>query len=432
MSENNWYETTGWYEPLKGDGKKSSLPGKKSYPHSKRGWTRARAIGLVVLIIALIVGTSLAFATPRKDYFTFSWDTDGFSDTLPENWEDFFAEYYDPVENPINQSNIARTEEEIDFTLKLESKADEVLTLQELYKQCEESITAIYGYVDGEDGYFWGTGVVLSEDGLILTNAHIISDCDSASVKLSDNSEYDALLVGTDTTSDLAVLKIEATGLKPAIFGSSSELKVGDNVAAIGNPLGESFRSTLTDGIISAIERGINMNGYSMTLLQTNTALNEGNSGGALFNMYGQVVGITNMKMSSAYSSIEGMGFAIPSSTVKNVVNALVKDGEVRGRPSLGIVIGGIPKEAQEHYGLPEGLYVTEVREHSDAYHQGMRAGDVIIRVNFEKAESADQVNAIKNTLEVGDVMIFEVWRDGEILEFEIMLMDTNDVYADK
>jgi len=431
MSENNWYETTGWYEPLKSDGKKSSFPRKKSYPHSKRGWTRARAIGLVVLIIALIVGTSLAFATPRKDYFTFSWDTDDFSDTLPENWEDFFAEYYDPVENPIKQSNIEKTEEEIDFTLKLESKTDEILTLQELYKQCEESITAIYGYVNGEDGYFWGTGVVLSEDGLILTNAHIISDCDSASVKLSDNSEYDALLVGTDTTSDLAVLKIDAAGLKPAIFGSSSELAVGDKVAAIGNPLGESFRSTLTDGIISAIERGINMDGYSMTLLQTNTALNEGNSGGALFNMYGQVVGITNMKMSSAYSSIEGMGFAIPSSTVKNVVNSLVKHGEVRGRPSLGIVIGSIPKEAQEHYGLPDGLYVTEVRENSDAARQGMEAGDVITKVNFEKAESADQVNAIKNTLEVGDVMIFEVWRDGEIMEFEVMLMDTNDVYAE-
>ena len=173
------------------------------------------------------------------------------------------------------------------------------------------------------------------------------------------------------------------------------------------------------------------MNGYSMTLLQTNTALNEGNSGGALFNMYGQVVGITNMKMTSAYSSIEGMGFAIPSSTVRSVVNSLVKDGEVRGRPSLGIVIGSIPDEAKEHYGLPDGLYVTEVREHSDAYHQGMRAGDVITKVNFEPAESADQVNAIKNTLEVGDIMIFEVWRDGEILEFEVMLMDTNDVYAE-
>ena len=431
MSDNNWYETTGWYEPLKGNDSAKLLPAKKTYPRGKRGWTRARAIGLVVLMIALIVGSSLAFAKPRQDYFTFSWGTDDFSDALPDNREDFFDEYYDPVENPIGDSNIEKLEEKLDFSLKLESKTEDALSLQEIYSRCEESITAIYGYVEGEDGYFWGTGVVLSEDGLILTNAHIISGCDSATVKLSDDTEYEALLVGADTTSDLAVLKIEAEGLRPAVFGLSSELEVGDSVAAIGNPLGESFRSTLTDGIISAIERGINMNGYSMTLLQTNTALNEGNSGGALFNMYGQVVGITNMKMSSAYSSIEGMGFAIPSSTVKSVVNALVKDGEVRGRPSLGIVIGGIPQEAKEHYDLPDGLYVSEVREHSDAYHQGMRAGDVVTKVNFEPAESAEQINAIKNTLEVGDIMIFEVWRDGEILEFEVMLMDTNDVYAD-
>ena len=173
------------------------------------------------------------------------------------------------------------------------------------------------------------------------------------------------------------------------------------------------------------------MNGYSMTLLQTNTALNEGNSGGALFNMYGQVVGITNMKMSSAYSSIEGMGFAIPSSTVKTVVNSLVSYGEVRGRPSLGIVICSIPGDVREHYELPEGLYVSEVSENSDAARQGMKAGDIITKVNFEPAESAEQINKIKNTLEVGDIMIFEVWRDGEIMEFEIVLMDTNDVYKD-
>ena len=431
MSENNWYETQGWYEPQQGSGNSKLLPAKKAHSRSKKGWTRARVIGLVVVMIALIVGTSLAFATPRQNYFSFSWGVDTPSEELPENWEDFFDGYCEPVESPITESNIEKFEEKLDFQLSLEHSSDQLLSLQQLYDQCEQSITAIYGYVDGEDGYFWGTGVVLSEDGLILTNAHIISDCDSATVKLSDDTEYEALLVGADTTSDLAVLKIDAEGLKPAVFGARSALQVGDSVAAIGNPLGESFRSTLTNGIISAIERGINMNGYSMTLLQTNTALNEGNSGGALFNMYGQVVGITNMKMSSAYSSIEGMGFAIPSSTVKTVVNSLVSYGEVRGRPSLGIVIGGIPGDVREHYELPEGLYVSEVRENSDAARQGMKAGDIITKVNFEPAESAEQINKIKNTLEVGDIMIFEVWRDGEILEFEIVLMDTNDVYKD-
>ena len=201
---------------------------------------------------------------------------------------------------------------------------------------------------DGQSGYNWGTGVILSADGLILTNTHVIEGCDSAKVTLFDDREFEAKLIGADTISDIAVLKIEAAGLPAAEFGESGSLVVGDPVAAIGNPLGETFRSTLTDGIISAIERGISYKGRTMTLLQTNTALNEGNSGGALFNMYGQVVGITNMKMMSSYSSIEGIGFAIPSATVREVVNSIVRFGEVRGRPSIGITVGAIPPGGHE------------------------------------------------------------------------------------
>ena len=174
-------------------------------------------------------------------------------------------------------------------------------------------------------GYNWGTGVVLSSDGLVLTNTHVIGDCDSAEVVLQGEDRYDAVLVGADTISDLAVLKIEKDGLTPAEFGDSTHLSVGDKVAAIGNPLGDEFTRTLTDGIVSAIDRDISYNGRNMALIQTNAALNEGNSGGALFNMHGQVVGITNMKMMSSFSSIEGIGFAIPSSTVKKVVASLVE-----------------------------------------------------------------------------------------------------------
>ena len=148
---------------------------------------------------------------------------------------------------------------------------------------------------------------------------------------------------------------------------------MGDKVAAIGNPLGETFRMTLTDGIISAIERGISYNGHSMTLLQTNTAINEGNSGGALFNMYGQVIGVTNMKMMSSYSSIEGIGFAIPSSTVATVVDSLVKYGEVIGRAAIGITVGPVPQNAMSYYSLPEGLYVSAVNENSDAAAKGIK-----------------------------------------------------------
>ena len=234
----------------------------------------------------------------------------------------------------------------------------------------------------------------------------------------------------TDAISDIALLKIDAEGLVTAELGESSNLRVGDRVAAIGNPLGEDFRNTLTDGIVSAIERGMNYQGRSMTLLQTNTAINEGNSGGALFNLYGQVVGITNMKMMSSYSSIEGIGFAIPSTVACNVVNALLKDGEVKGRPAIGITVGSIPQNAKDKYELPNGLYVSDVSEGSDAKTQGIMPGDIVLAVNGTEVRTTEDITKIKDELQVGDTMTLTIWRDGETMEIIITLVDTNDVYS--
>ncbi len=441
MNNDNWYNTDscGWYEPMHGENSTTQAPVARK---KKSGWTKTRVWGLVILILVLIVGSSLVFARHSSVSLSWnnngekgSWSSDGDSDSssvddLPDSKEDFFDSYYTSTEDDsATEINIPTVTLESDFSLELQSAEGDTLELNELYERCAPSIVAIYGYIDGETGYYWGTGVVLSEDGLILTNTHVIDGCDSATVKLNDDSEYEAQLVGADSISDIAILKIDASGLTPAEFGESSQLAVGDKVAAIGNPLGETFRATMTDGIISAIERGINYKGRSMTLLQTNTALNEGNSGGALFNMYGQVIGITNMKMMSSYSSIEGIGFAIPTSTVKTVVNSLLQYGEVKGRPSIGITVGAIPEYARDKYDIPEGLYVSAVQENSDAARQGIQVGDIITAVNYQAVTTTDEVNEIKNTLEVGDLMIFTIWRDGETFDVEVALMETNDLY---
>ncbi len=274
-----------------------------------------------------------------------------------------------------------------------------------------------------------GSGFILTQDGYILTNYHVIESSDSIKVTTYDGTSYDAQLIGYDESNDIAVLKIDASDLAPVVLGDSDTVNVGDSVVAIGNPLGE-LTFSLTAGAISALDRPVTLSsGTTMNLMQTDCAINSGNSGGALFNMYGQVIGITNMKMMSAYSSIEGIGFAIPSATIGSVVDSLIKYGEVIGRPSVGITVGAIPDVAREEYGLPEGLYVSAVAENSDAARQGMKVGDVITEVNYQRVTTTDEINAIKNTLEVGDVMVFTVWRDGETLEFEVMLMDTNTIY---
>ena len=409
----NWYgsnASSGWYAPLESKAKKRR--------------TLWRAVGAVCVLLALIVGTSLAFSGSEP-----SEAQEPQTSEFPADWEDFFKDFYSSVKTEKAEIDIPLYEYDGKFETVLKEAPEEELDLQSLYQKCSKSIVGISGYKNDSLGYSWGTGIIISEDGLILTNTHVIDGCDKATVTLHDDSEYDALLVGADSISDIAVLKIYAHGLSAAEFGDSAKLSVGDKVAAIGNPLGTEFRLTLTDGIISAIERGVSYNGHSMNLLQTNTAINEGNSGGALFNMYGQVIGITNMKMMSAYSSIEGIGFAIPSATVKNVADSLVENGEYRGRTSIGITLGPVPQAAAEHYELPEGLYVSAVQEGTDAEAQGIKPGDIIIAVNNIEVTTTQEVLEIKDQYKVGDSLTFSIWRDGTEFDVDVKLMDTNDVY---
>ena len=412
MSNTERSSLESWYAPLKRE-----QPQKKRCRRKKTAW---RIAAVLILVLVLILGSSLAFSGSGADSSQ--------SGSLPDDWEDYFRNYFEDAQTTTVNTNIPRADLEPGFTIELQEQGEE-LSLQQLYERCADTIVAITGTVEDESGYYWGTGVIASPDGLIVTNAHIIDGCDSAKVTLYNDESYEAKLVGVDGISDLALLKIDAEGLPAAVFGDVSSIAVGDEVAAIGNPLGEDFRSTLTNGIISAIDRGLNYNGRTMSLLQTNTAINQGNSGGALFNMYGQVVGITNMKMMSYYSSIEGIGFAIPSSTVKSVVDSLAANGEVRGRPSIGITVGAIPEDVSSHYDIPSGLYVSGVQENSDAQLKGVQVGDILTAVNGQEVYTTEDVAAIKDALAVGDTMTLSLWRDGETIEVEIELMDTNDLY---
>lgn len=408
-----------WYAPLEEHTSPESE--KKKRKPGKASW---RIGGAILLVVLLIAASSLIFSGSNQRTEAPYISGDG----MPDDWNDYLDNYYQVTESKDAEIKLPRAELAPDFKVAISSDRGKELSLQELYDQCSKSIVAIKGYQDGVDGYYWGSGIILSKDGLILTNTHVIENCDTASVTLFDNSSYDAALVGADSTSDIAVLRIEATGLTPASFGDSAELAIGDKVAAIGNPLGETFRMTLTDGIISAIDRGISYNGHSMTLLQTNTAINEGNSGGALFNMYGQVIGVTNMKMMSSYSSIEGIGFAIPSSTIAAVADSLMQYGEVRGRTAIGITVGAIPENVTSHYDLPTGLYVSAVEEKSDAAAKGIQQGDIITAVNGSPASATSDILTVKNTLSVGDTITFTIWRDGETFDVDVTLVDENDL----
>ena len=293
---------------------------------------------------------------------------------------------------------------------------------QEIYRENIASIVSIRG--SKGDGMSLGTGVVMSEDGYIITNSHVIEGCGAVDVVLQDERVFQALLVGQDAQSDLAVLKIDCAGLTPAQFGDSTLLEVGDTVAAIGNPLGEELRGTMTDGIISAINRDVNVDGYTMSLLQTTAALNSGNSGGALINDHGQVVGITNLKMEGYDSTVEGLGFAIPTTTVKEVVDALIAYGQVENRPTIGITGYTVTAEMAAGFDGPQGVAVQTVREDSDAQMQGILPGDIIVEANGETITTMEQLQALKDSLSVGDVLSLRIWRSGHYLERDVILVD--------
>ena len=274
-----------------------------------------------------------------------------------------------------------------------------------------------------------GTGVVLSRDGYIVTNAHVVENAIQITVLLTDNRSFEAVLVGADEVSDLAVLRIDARDLIPAQFGDSSTLQVGEAVVAIGDPLGIEFRGTMTDGIISAINRDMTLEGRTMTLIQTNAALNSGNSGGPLINRHGMVIGINTMKISAFVdkAGVEGLGFAIPSATVKEIVSQIIENGYVSGRPTLGLTCESLSMFYRYYYGLPEGMYVTEVIPGGPAARLGINAGDIIISLDGVQTTSIEELNSALYAHEAGDNVQIIIYRGGEKYSSSITLGEDRD-----
>lgn len=266
-----------------------------------------------------------------------------------------------------------------------------------------------------------GSGVILSKEGLIVTNHHVINEADEISVRLSNGEEYDAKLIASDVQTDLAVIRIDAKDLQPAVLGNSDEMYVGDAVYAIGNPLG-SLGGTVTEGILSAKDREITIEGQSMTLLQTSAAINPGNSGGGLFNSKGELIGVVNAKSSG--SDIEGLGFAIPIDIAKNVVNDLVETGKVSGRLTLGISYYEINSltDAMKYGVNALGLLVGEVTPDSNASRAGIQPKDVIVEVDGNQVATTDDLRSALTKHKAGDTMKFVVLRDRDYVELSVEL----------
>ena len=268
-----------------------------------------------------------------------------------------------------------------------------------------------------------GSGVIISEDGYIVTNNHVIQDARAITVALHDGTTYEAQLIATDSKMDIGVIKIEASGLTPAILGDSDSLSVGAPVVAVGNPLGQ-LGGTVTDGIVSALDREIILNNERRNLLQTNAAINPGNSGGGLFNADGELVGIVVAKSSG--EDVEGLGFAIPSNDAKPIIEDLIAQGYVGGRVSLGVTALDLtsPQLAAQYGYKTPGVYVQSVVENSSAAAGGLQPGDCFVSINGTAIEAISDVTTILNDSSVGDQLEVTVKRDGKIVELTITLQE--------
>ena len=393
------------------------LPGREV----KQAETRETAVrrkkrkkGLVIFLICFAVVAILAIAAGLLAYRNGGSGNRPFEKDSDSEWTGDSEEITIPT-HPFGEG----------VTLTVERERGGALTAQEIYQQVNPAVVTVMVGVD--DGMGVGTGVIFTADGYVITNHHVLAGGSECMVATSYGYTYPAKYVAGDAGNDLAILKIyaEEDTVVPtfpyAEFGNSDLLTVGDKVYAIGNPLGVELRGTLTDGIVSAINRDVWVDGRTMTLIQTNAALNSGNSGGPLINEYGQVVGINVIKMTSRYNTVEGLGFAIPSSYMERIVNDLLTWGELQPEPVLGITVWQEGVQTEDgHWGLE----VIEITPELPGSAAGVQVGDIILTSDGVELKTSQDLLRIRRQHHLGEEMTLALWRDGEVLDVTLQLDD--------
>lgn len=401
MDNNNTYTYT--FEPVPENG--ALVPSSEKAKKKKKGWTAGRIIALA-LVCALLGGAFGAGGALLGNKLLGSPEGSG----KPAG-----TTVYEGTRDPAVVSTA-------------QVNTGKLMTEAEVYAA---NVNSTVGITVGITTNYWGyqtttpasgSGFILTSDGYIVTNYHVIEKASTVSVSLYNGESYDAVVVGGDESSDLAVLKIEAKGLTPVVLGSSDSLRVGDKVVAIGNPLGE-LTFSLTHGCVSALDRTVTFSGgLSMELIQTDCAINAGNSGGALFNLYGEVIGITNAKYSgngsSTEASIDNIGFAIPIDHVRAIIESLIETGVVK-KPYIGVQVTDVNSQALA-YGLPNGAAVAAVVEGSPAESAGLRENDIITEVNGQTVTGSQGLVDLIGQAKVGETYTLTVYRQGKTLTMEV------------
>lgn len=391
------------------------LPGRKNAPPSPSRRRKGLKIFLFCMLGLIVLSGAITALWYGGVFDRYTSYDDGRFEHRGE------LDYYDNSDDH-GETTIKRLPNTDKVKLRYSETHGKELSIQEIYQKVNPStVTVLTGMSDGSA--MVGTGVIFTEDGYILTNAHVIAGGSECYVVLDTGENHRARLLGLDEEKDLAVIKISAKDLPAAEFGDSDALTVGDPVYAIGNPLGVELRGTLTDGIVSAINRDVYVDGVTMTLIQTNAALNNGNSGGPLINVYGQVVGINTMKMgSSSTTSVEGLGFAIPIASTAYMINDLIAYGEIHGEVMIGVSVQTVPVTLDSG---ETALLIMDVTPGGPGDEAGLREGDLLLKADGEALTKSADLLRIRRRHDAGDSLALTYERNGKRSTVNVILRES-------